>query len=305
MASILEVGLQEKNINIIKKSTPDFLYDLCRLVEELEENKFSGDTIDSEENIEELCEKLIVVGELCSGLSRKEALDILDGMNDYSNEIRMVLDKIKEQVLFCEYKKASSIISAYLTVLTASVDGLDIARGLERYEYDAEIYMNILKSYTSSIRPMLVSIENVSKENLAEYKVFVHGIKGASFGIYAEVIAKRADALEQAAKDEDFDYVSQNNPDFVEDVSNLLNSIDALFSADNETNLKPVKNKPDDELLSKLLEACENFDIDEAEAILSEIEKYQYESDAGLTSWLRENIETMNYSAIIEKLTDK
>jgi len=303
MASVLEVSLQEKNISMIKKSTPDFLYDLCRLVEELEENKFDSDIIDSEESIENLCEKLAAVNKLCSDYNRKEALDILDGMNDYSNETRMVLDKIKEQVLFCEYKKAGNIISAYITLLSVPIDDLDTTKGLRRYEFNADIYLNILKSYTNSIRPMLGSIENVSRESLADYKIFVHGIKGASFGIHADKIAKRAEALEQASKDGDFDYVCKHNPEFAEELSKLLNNIAALFSTGDSVSLKPVKDKPDDELLSKLLEACENFDIDEAEAVLSEIEKYQYESDAGLLSWLRENIDMMNYSVIIEKFT--
>jgi len=224
-------------------------------------------------------------------------------MNDYSNDTGMVLEKIKEQVLSCECKKAGDIISAYLTILNVPVDDLDTAKGLKRYEFDADTYMNILKSYTKSIHPMLGSIENVSRESLAEYKILVHGIKGASFGIHAEKIAEKAEALEKASKDGDFEYVIKNNPEFVEDLSKLLNNIDALFSTGNDEILKPVKDKPDDELLSKLLEACESFDIDEADAVLSEIEKYNYESDAGLSSWLRENIETMNYSAIIKKLT--
>ena len=303
LASILETGLREKNVSIIKKSTPDFLYDLCRLVEELEESNLSGDMAGSEVNAENMREELTAVNKMCSEFNRKEALDILDGMNDYSNDTGMVLEKIKEQVLSCEYKKAGDIISAYLTILNVPVDDLDTAKGLKRYEFDADTYMNILKSYTKSIHPMLGSIENVSRESLAEYKILVHGIKGASFGIHAEKIAEKAEALEKASKDGDFEYVIKNNPEFVEDLSKLLNNIDALFSTGNDEILKPVKDKPDDELLSKLLEACESFDIDEADAVLSEIEKYNYESDAGLSSWLRENIETMNYSAIIKKLT--
>ena len=304
LASILENGLKEKNISVIKKSTPGFLYDLCRLVEELEEDKLNSEITDSDESIENLCDNLTTVNKLCSGFNRKEALDILDSMNNYSMEKRMVIDKIKEQVLFCEFKKASNIISAYLTILTVPADDLDTIKGLERYEYDADVYMSILKSYTNSIRPMLGSIENVSKESLADYKVFVHGIRGASFGIHAEKIAKRAEALEQAAKDGNFSYVYNKNPKFIEDVSKLLSCIDILFSTGNEANLKPVKDKPDEELLLKLIEACITFDIDKAEAVLSEIEKYQYESDKGLPGWLRENIDMMNYSAIIDKLTE-
>ena len=155
---------------------------------------------------------------------------------------------------------------------------------------------------------MLNSIKNVSKENLEKYKILVHGIRGASFGIYAEAAAKKADELEQAAKNGDFNYVKNNNSNFIEDVSKLLDNIDAFFSTVQDESIqdesqKPIKEKPDDELMAKLLEACENFDIDEAQAVLLEIEKYQYKSDKNFTHWLRENIEMLNFSAIIEKYT--
>jgi len=36
---------------------------------------------------------------------------------------------------------------------------------------------------------------------------------------------------------------------------------------------------------------------------MEKIDEYQYDSDDGLSEWLRENIDLMNYSQVTEKLT--
>jgi hypothetical protein len=40
------------------------------------------------------------------------------------------------------------------------------------------------------------------------------------------------------------------------------------------------------------------------EAIMAEIEKYQYESDGGLADWLRENVNLTNFKKIIDRLSN-
>ena len=69
--------------------------------------------------------------------------------------------------------------------------------------------------------------------------------------------------------------------------------------------VKPKKDKPDDEVLARLLAACENYDIDEIDAMMTEIENYTYESNADLVVWLRENVNQMNYTQIIEQLKNR
>ena len=183
------------------------------------------------------------------------------------------------------------------------INGMDLNKGVARFGGDEETYHKILRSYATNTRPLLVKIEGVNMDNLDDYATIVHGIKGSSFGIYAIEAGNRAEALEKAAKSRDFKYVKTNNPIFIEttrklltDIEDMLNKIDALSS-------KPKKDKPEKELLSKLLVACENYDIDEIDAAIEEIESCEYESDDGLAIWLRDNVVQMNYTQIIEKLS--
>ena len=65
---------------------------------------------------------------------------------------------------------------------------------------------------------------------------------------------------------------------------------------------KPVKEKPDEILLSKLLCACNDFDIDEADMLFAQIDQYKYSSDDGLVDWLRDNVKMTNFTEIENKL---
>jgi HPt (histidine-containing phosphotransfer) domain-containing protein len=148
-------------------------------------------------------------------------------------------------------------------------------------------------------------MREVNKENLADYAIAVHGIKGSSRSICAESIGTSAETLEKAAKKGDIDFVTANNASFIEsvgkliaDITGIVNKITANILA--HENPKPVKDKPDSDALFKLMAACENYDVDGADTAMEEIESFKYESDNGLTLWLRENVDMMNYSQIME-----
>ncbi len=69
-----------------------------------------------------------------------------------------------------------------------------------------------------------------------------------------------------------------------------------------KANPRPKKDVPDAALLSRLREACDDYDTDVIEEVMEEIERYEYESDDGLVASLRESVTKMDYSAVIDRL---
>ncbi|MCL2603875.1 MAG: ATP-binding protein [Defluviitaleaceae bacterium] len=189
------------------------------------------------------------------------------------------------------------------SAVNIKIDGMDIAKGLERYDGDEKTYLKILRSYTKSVRSMLESIETVTEDGITGYKIKVHGIKGASYDIYADQVGKEAEILEHAANDGNFDLIRERNPSFLAAAKELLDNIEAALSSVEDENQKPKKDKPDDELLQKLLDACDVYSMKNADIAMAEIEKYQYTADDGLTAWLRENVDLINFREIVERLS--
>jgi len=142
----------------------------------------------------------------------------------------------------------------------------------------------------------------VNVTGLYEYEIIIREIKKASFEIHANQIGNTAKGLEKAASLGEVDYVAMHNPPFLKTAHVFLNRLEASLDRILMNYYKPVKDKPDDELLHKLLTACNNYDIKGADEIMEEMDQYQYESESELIDWLRENIEITNFAEIELKL---
>ena len=184
--------------------------------------------------------------------------------------------------------------------LVKQISGIDMEKGLQRFGGNWEALLSVLRSYANNTRQLLEVITQVNEDNLAEYAIIVHGIKGSSRGICANDTADMAEILEKAAKAGNWEFVSKNNTVFLKAISKLVMDIAQVIAGIDAS--KPRKDKPDEELLTDLLTACENYDMDGVDAAMTTIESHEYEYDDGLIAWLRENIEKMNFEQIKEKL---
>ncbi|MCL2718820.1 MAG: response regulator [Lachnospiraceae bacterium] len=184
------------------------------------------------------------------------------------------------------------------------ISGLNIAKGLEKYEDDEKIYTKIIRSYASSARSLISTIDEVNEANLADYRLRVHSIKGMSLDIYADEIGTTAADLEKAAIIGDFDYIKVYNPAFIESTWKIINDIEAMLKAIKARNSLPKKDKLDKDLLLQLYNACGTYMMNDINNVMAEIEKYEYISDEELASWLQEKVDLMDYAEIIEKLAD-
>jgi hypothetical protein len=131
------------------------------------------------------------------------------------------------------------------------------------------------------------TLRSVTKENLHEYAINVHGVKSSCRGICCENAGGQAEALEHAAKDGNLDFVTEKNAAFIELVMKLVNDIDKAFNFAGEKKDKLKKDKPYKEALQTLRTACDNYQIEEIERTINEIEYFEYTADDGLASWLR------------------
>jgi len=117
-----------------------------------------------------------------------------------------------------------------LPIREYSINGMDIAKGLERFGGDEEIYLSILRSYAVNTPPLLDLIKNAGEDGLTAYAINVHGIKGSSRGISADKAGDLAESLEMAAKAGDFDFVIKNNAELLTVTEKLIADINDMLS---------------------------------------------------------------------------
>jgi len=231
-------------------------------------------------------------------------------MNTYvrGKQPQEVIDKARLQAQEMQAKKKNMQAEQNLQIPSESIlygveiPGLDIAKGLKRFNGSEKVYLDVLRSYSAGVNSMLDKIEIFNEEAIADYIIKVHGIKGTSFDIFAEQTAQEAKDLEEAGKANNLEYIKTNHAAFMEHARNLISGIkNAISNLDTESD-KPLRIKPDTKLLYKLVDACNDFDMDGADEIMEELEKYKYEVDNDLVLWLRNAIDRMQFEEIAEKL---
>jgi signal transduction histidine kinase/DNA-binding response OmpR family regulator len=183
------------------------------------------------------------------------------------------------------------------------VGGLNAEKGLERFGGDGKAYMESLRSYVLHT-PALLEAAHVT-DLLSDYAITVHGIKGSSYGISADPIGHKAEELEHAAKAGDTDFVKAKNEVFIEAAEQFIERLTELLEILEEKIEKPHKAAPDPDLLAKVRDAAEHYDMGELDDAMEELEQCVYESDGELVSWLREQIEKSEFEEIAERLVPR
>jgi CheY-like chemotaxis protein len=192
--------------------------------------------------------------------------------------------------------------------MSASVEGVDLPRCLSNYGKEASL--DIIRTYVSHSRSVMDKLTALSESNLDEYAIHVHGLKGSSYGICADSIAKMAESLELAAKKRDIDAVKSGNDAFLTALESLLKDLQAFadsISAPDKADMADITDKkrkyePDRTLLEKLLQNCQRYDMAGMEEALAELERYEYETRQDLPGWLREQLNNLEYQEIIDRL---
>jgi len=183
-----------------------------------------------------------------------------------------------------------------------SIPGIDIKAGKARYP--EKTYLGVLRSYLIHTPALLEKIKQ--RKTNDEYIVSVHGLKGSTYGICAEPIGKLAEALETAARSGDMQYIDENNGILIENTEILLKNLEELLtSLQEQDGEKPFLPEPDPVLLSELANACKHFRANVMDEILGKVESYQYESGGELVTWLRQQVDNLEYDAILERLGEK
>jgi signal transduction histidine kinase/CheY-like chemotaxis protein len=185
------------------------------------------------------------------------------------------------------------------------IPGLNIPKGINRFNDNVESYLVILRSYMNNMPEILESIRELHPDALSAYAVQVHGIKGSSYGISAEPVGKMAKELEDAANGGNYDFVKSHNGPFIELASTLVQDIAELLAEIDAASKLTVQAAPDPALLETIRDASRNYDIDAMDKAIAELEQNSYESGGELVAWLRDQSGKSAFAEIEKRLSSE
>ena len=229
------------------------------------------------------------------------------GMNDYlwkpiiKAELMAILRKWVPQEKLIE-----QIISTHTTYAAEDdeytefweeikrIDGLSISTGLERVDGQWDVYRKTLKLTIYEINKSCKNLKKFSLNNdIENFRIEVHGIKGALASIGVMELSAKAYDLEIASDRMDIDFCIAKLPDFLHGIRNLAMKLEDAFvllkQADTQI-LAPPELSP---ALQRLKQAFDQID-------LVSIDKELENLDAlSLTGTLKEEIEMIKDAVLM------
>jgi PAS domain S-box len=182
------------------------------------------------------------------------------------------------------------------------IPGVDTKKGLALYAGDTDIYLPLLRSYITNTPGTLEKLKNVTAENLPSYVITVHGLKGTSAGIGAEQIRAQALELENMSRAGDLQGVWSKSDKLIADTEVIVANVKKWLEENDVQKAKERKKAPDREILAKLRESCESYDMDGIDEAMKELEKFDYEEEADLITWIREKIDISKMGEVANRL---
>jgi signal transduction histidine kinase/CheY-like chemotaxis protein len=184
------------------------------------------------------------------------------------------------------------------------VAGIDLAEAKKRYLTDG-IFLEIIRSYCVHTPALLEKIRCFSEEEINQYVIAVHGLKGSSYNICAEEVGDFAAVLEAAAAEGNIETIRAKNEELIDAAAALVSALNGVLKKIEKTQEKKRLNAPDPNLLDKLLEACKKYMQTSMEETVRELEKYDYDSGGELVLWIREQLDNLEYEAIQDRLENQ
>ncbi|WP_461251927.1 hybrid sensor histidine kinase/response regulator, partial [Treponema sp. R8-4-B8] len=172
---------------------------------------------------------------------------------------KWVRDPNREEVPVSDESSSDGASSNDMVI---EIPGVDTKKGLNLYVGDTKVYIPLLRSYVTNTPGLLDKLRNVTDENLSSYVINIHGLKGTSAGIGAETIREAALKLETMSRAGDLKGVLARNDKLIKDTEAIVANVKAwLQEHDAGSEKKPRLKAPDKELLARLRQSCENYDV--------------------------------------------
>ena len=189
--------------------------------------------------------------------------------------------------------------------------GICTSSGMQ-YCGDEDFYIEMLNEFVKGAKGKELEIDaSFQQEDLGKYCIQVHALKSTAKMIGANSLSENARHAEEAAKNQDADYIRQHHGELLAEyrqVVQLISEVFELKETDSEQRIKEEKIElSKDEFIQQLeglKEGLDTFEEDKAESLISEMSGFAYQgaSVKELLGNVRQDVENFEFTAATEKV---
>lgn len=185
---------------------------------------------------------------------------------------------------------------------------LDVNAGIY-FSGSPDAYRKILKKFPHSLDDKINEINGLfSDGNTEEYTIKVHALKSSLKTIGAAGLGEEAQALENAGKQGDFDYIKTHHADFIDNVVSLKQILEEALGApeENASSLPEADAETMNALLEEIRVAAEEMDSYSLDNIFTKMEAYAIPAaDRELFEKLKAASQEFDYDTILKELAGR
>ena len=147
---------------------------------------------------------------------------------------KMILKYLPEEK--CRTEAASDSAAAeteypiILKELSRRYPKVDLAKGLTICADSYDVYIDVLKTYAEFTETDKLN-EYLEQKNAYDYRSCIHGVKSSSLSVGFSDLAEQALALENAAREEDWDFIHANHDSFIDEYRMAVSAIEKVFQS--------------------------------------------------------------------------
>ncbi|MCL1894475.1 MAG: ATP-binding protein [Holophagaceae bacterium] len=157
------------------------------------------------------------------------------------------------------------------------IDNVDVAKGVSNLGGKVESYLKALKVYQKDGEEKLRQIPQTLKDgDIRLYITCVHALKSASAYIGATKLSEKARALEESGHSKNMGYIEEHTGVFLEELDGVVQAVSKVISEvdANRTTVEEGGDLSDTyEMIGKLRDALESFDINAIDELTKQLEK--------------------------------
>ncbi len=182
-------------------------------------------------------------------------------------------------------------------------DLIDVKAGLNS-SGSPDAYMNLLNLFYSSIDSKADELNGLfNSEDFTNYTIKVHALKSSLRIIGALDLGEEAQALENAGKAGDTDYITDNHPSFLEKYLGFKELLRPVCGDNGNKDLPEADRELMKEVFDELLAAARDMDSDRLESIFAEMKDYRIPAeDQALFSEAEEAAGAYDYDRLVNIL---
>ena len=263
----------------------------------------------------EYAKKVPIIALTANALQGVDKMFLENGMNDFLAkpiEIKRLAHIMKKwipkekQLKIAE--QSNEVYNVESKMLDTLLPNIDIETGIKNSMGNVQLYRKLLGTFKISTEKDRNSLEEAfSTKNSKNYMIYSHGIKSAAKSIGAMRLGESAEKMENACKQDRWDYILQHHEHFLIEIKEILETI-ATFSSLNEESKERASSSTYswDTFIKDIYEAATEYDMVNLEKCISKVQVEKLTiSQSETFEKLKNAIECFEYEEIQKMLKEE